>query len=505
MAVINGTSGEDTLNGTSEADTISAAAGNDTIFGSAGNDVIDGGDGFDILTYQDYGNPVTVDLRDFGAQVRDGGGKVDGITLIERLFGTAGADSFTGRTSTGDGTFGFVGRQGADSFNGLGNLFNFATYIDSPAGITAVLQSGSADTGFADDGWGFRDTFAAMRGIRGSEFADSLTGSAGNDWLIGAGGNDRFTATGGNDLIDGGFLYDILFVNGVGRRSAGTATQTDGTVQFGFGGKTDVLTDIEDIRFVDGRIAFAQDDAAAQVVRMYDSAFNRTGDQAGLNFHIGRIQNGGTIAQTAGEFLASAEAQSTYGNSTTTQYVERLYQNVLNRSADAAGRDFWVGEIDSGRQTRTDMLVTFSESAEHRALTAPTVAAGIWDLDERAAQVARLYDTTFERLPDVPGLSYHVGNLNAGFSLNQVAAEFVGSAEFQATYGSLGNQAFVERVYQNTLNRAGDQAGINYWTGQLNSGVARSDVALAFSESAEHVAITAPNIQSESQFGIAFA
>ena len=41
----------------------------------------------------------------------------------------------------------------------------------------------------------------------------------------------------------------------------------------------------------------------------------------------------------------------------------------------------------------------------------------------------------------------------------------------------------------------------------LNSGVSRAEVVVAFSESAEHVALTAANIQSEvpAQFGILFA
>ena len=59
----------------------------------------------------------------------------------------------------------------------------------------------------------------------------------------------------------------------------------------------------------------------------------------------------------------------------------------------------------------------------------------------------------------------------------------------------------------NTLNRAADQAGLEYWTGALNSGLSRAEVVLAFSESREHVALTAANIQSENpgQYGILFA
>ena len=49
----------------------------------------------------------------------------------------------------------------------------------------------------------------------------------------------------------------------------------------------------------------------------------------------------------------------------------------------------------------------------------------------------------------------------------------------------------------NTLDRPADRAGLDYWTGALNSGLSRAEVVLAFSESREHVALTAANIQTQ--------
>ncbi len=49
MAVINGTSNNDTLPGTNDNDTITALGGQDVVSGEGGDDVIDGGDGNDLL------------------------------------------------------------------------------------------------------------------------------------------------------------------------------------------------------------------------------------------------------------------------------------------------------------------------------------------------------------------------------------------------------------------------------------------------------------------------
>ena len=70
---------------------------------------------------------------------------------------------------------------------------------------------------------------------------------------------------------------------------------------------------------------------------------------------------------------------------------------------------------------------------------------------------------------------------------------------------SVTNRQFAEALYVNTLGRAADQA--DYWTAQLDAGMARSTVVLAFSESAEHINLTASNIggKSPGEFGILFA
>ena len=123
-------------------------------------------------------------------------------------------------------------------------------------------------------------------------------------------------------------------------------------------------------------------------------------------------------------------------------------------------------------------------------------------------QVARLYDTVFGRKADIQGLTFWKDALEDGAaSREQMADAFTGSAEFRARYGALDDLGFVNALYVNTLDRPADQAGLDFWTGQLDAGAERSAVVLAFSESAEHLALTAPAIGGENpaEFGILFA
>lgn len=119
-----------------------------------------------------------------------------------------------------------------------------------------------------------------------------------------------------------------------------------------------------------------------------------------------------------------------------------------------------------------------------------TLAFGAATLE---AQAARIYQAAFGRTPDASGLSYWVGVLQGGTSLADIAAGFIGSAEFTARYGSLNDAGFVNALYLNVLGRAADASGSAYWTGALtNRTMTRAQVLASFSEGTENKADTAP-------------
>lgn len=101
--------------------------------------------------------------------------------------------------------------------------------------------------------------------------------------------------------------------------------------------------------------------------------------------------------------------------------------------------------------------------------------------------IVRLYQA-FDRVPDSAGLTYWVNQYSSGaMTLNQIANSFAASSEFTSTYSpSLSNADYVNALYQNVLLRVGDAAGVNYWTGQLNSNaLTRGQVMLNFTQSSE--------------------
>jgi peptidoglycan/xylan/chitin deacetylase (PgdA/CDA1 family) len=119
---------------------------------------------------------------------------------------------------------------------------------------------------------------------------------------------------------------------------------------------------------------------------------------------------------------------------------------------------------------------------------------GVLAFDPLAGQCYRLYEAAFDRQPDTGGLSFWVNLMDGGAkNLVTMALDFLYSQEFTSLHGdfrTLGDQQVVEILYRNILDREGEAAGIDYWTGRLDDGLSREHLLAHFSESAENQAVT---------------
>lgn len=141
--------------------------------------------------------------------------------------------------------------------------------------------------------------------------------------------------------------------------------------------QSSVLTGIERIFSADGHArALDIDGVGGAAYRLYQAAFDRAPDQAGIGFWIAAMDRGISLHDVAAGFMASAEFTARYGaSSSNTDFVALLYQNVLNRPGEQAGMDYWIGALDRGYQ-RADVLANFSEGAENAANVASLIGNG---------------------------------------------------------------------------------------------------------------------------------
>jgi len=109
--------------------------------------------------------------------------------------------------------------------------------------------------------------------------------------------------------------------------------------------------------------------------------------------------------------------------------------------------------------------------------------------------VARLYQAYFLRLPDPGGLRYWTGKIEKGATLASVSRQFSLSTEFVRRYQGQSNRTFVTNLYLNAYGRAGDQAGIDFWTNRLDTGrITRFNLVTSFAQASEAVRRAAPTV-----------
>lgn len=454
----------------------------------------------------DVGHVATLYDMTAWVEVHAGGGAdVLAASGMFALYGDGGDDRVTLRPGAAGGDGIANGGTGIDTL-----VLDGAFTVDLAAGTAIagashyrvtefeqveVIGGHAADVRGSDGADVMRVADGASAGVRfdGGAGDDRLFGGAGADTLLGGDGRDWLVGGLGDDVIDGGAGVDTAYWGQLSRDAAIARTDGGITVSGAFG--HDSLTGVERLAFLDGTLVIDADSAGAQVQRMYDSVHGRAPDVGGLNFWIDRIeQDGWSLSAVAQAFTDSPEFQARIGTLDDPAFVSFVYRQVLGRDVDPGGQDYWLGRL-AGGMSRSDLLGSFSESAEHRARTADMVDQGYFRSDPHAQAVSLLYDSFAGRLPDAGGLAFWTERLQSGAAtLAQAADAFAGSAEFQAAVRGMGHGELVDYMYLNTLDRAPDAGGRAYHVQQLEQGMTLGQLLLAFSQSAEHFGMMAPHI-----------
>ena len=156
----------------------------------------------------------------------------------------------------------------------------------------------------------------------------------------------------------------------------------------------------------------------APIVRLYFAYFLRIPDYEGLMYWVDAHNNGTSLGAISDSFAGSEEFQQRYGTLSNEVFVELIYQNILGRAPDPGGYAFWVGELNSGRRTRGQVMIGFSESSEYKGLTSHEV------------YVTMMYMGMLRRGPEEDGFNFWVDYLDIGNSGLALIDGFLYSQEY---------------------------------------------------------------------------
>ncbi|ASP22733.1 bifunctional hemolysin/adenylate cyclase [Antarctobacter heliothermus] len=443
--ILAGYGDDDLIVGLDGEDSLYGFAGNDTLMGGAGGGYLSGGEGDDLLDTGSVEDYEQIDAADSGAgndTVMVGGGG-PGYVYVTNRFLDAGVvvdvDGATGTAEVDKGAQGLTTILGADVAMAAGGLGIYGTGQDDTFNVTAadggliVLSGGAGNDVF---------NIGASGGIVDLFFRSAdLTGPAGNGIRVDlAAGMVLDDGTGGQDVI-----------NGIGnaRIQINATGLADTLLGSGF---DDLFAPRGGDDIIDGR-------GGVDLV-LYDRVAHQSGVSANLTQGV---------------------ATGIYDGTTFRHSLTNI-EHLRGGSYD----DMFIGSAGTGETFEGgggfDVLIGADQGLFH------IVAS---------AEIYRLYDTVFGREPGVAGHHGWVQKLASGAkTLQEIAAAFVASPEFQGTYGDATDADFVTLLYANVLARAPSLADRDYWVGRLETDLSRERVVLLFSETPEHRSKTAIAQQS---------
>lgn len=153
--------------------------------------------------------------------------------------------------------------------------------------------------------------------------------------------------------------------------------------------------------------------AGVVIADLYVEALDRPAEGEGLAYWVDQVRRGADIRRVAVQIFGSAEAYQRAGGTPAT-FVDALYQRILQRGPDPAGRAHWVAALADGRLRPVEVVAAF------------------WDsLELRQDRVRATYLAVLGRRPDQGGLRFWTEEL-LRYDEVRLAAELAASDEFFA-------------------------------------------------------------------------
>lgn len=105
---------------------------------------------------------------------------------------------------------------------------------------------------------------------------------------------------------------------------------------------------------------------SSAVIELFIGTFNRAANSDGLAYWVDTIdQDGWTIEEVAASFFDQPETIEKYPPSmSTNDFIDTIYNNVLGRDAQAAGKAYWTQALDSGAITRDTFILAVINGAK---------------------------------------------------------------------------------------------------------------------------------------------
>ncbi|MFK3974241.1 DUF4214 domain-containing protein [Pseudomonas sp. NPDC087358] len=291
-------------------------------------------------------------------------------------------DDWTGQTRTALGATYLQGT--ADTYTQMSGNFTYAGNSITGGTVFSVFWIKGGTTVLTIDGL----KLDAVAAANATPTQLEQLARQGNDTVYGSPWSDRFISSSGNDTYNADSsgskgLDSIVYAGDKSSISVSSTANASGNLKLytvSTAGKVDTLNGVERIEMGDGSL-LALDVSAGEnagcAYRLYQAAFDRKADTAGLNYWTKELDAGKSLLQVANGFVDSGEFKTLNPASDQNSLINNFYLHVLHRDADAGGLQYWNAQMSAG-MTASEVLVSFSESQENIGNVAAELNNGVW-------------------------------------------------------------------------------------------------------------------------------
>ncbi len=102
-----------------------------------------------------------------------------------------------------------------------------------------------------------------------------------------------------------------------------------------------------------------------QLQQLYVAYLGRPADSAGLEYWVGQVELGNISLDQIRVNIVNEQPEylENYGQLNNFDLTNTVYQNLFNREADEAGRDYWIEQLEVGNVSPDQLIIAFVNGA----------------------------------------------------------------------------------------------------------------------------------------------
>ena len=214
------------------------------------------------------------------------------------------------------------------------------------------------------------------------------------------------------------------------------------------------------------------DELRTSVLELYTAYFNRAADTAGVDYWVNEmVSKNWTMLDVAASFADQDEFSDVYGGLNNSQIVTTVYNNVLGRSPDQSGEDYWVGQLESGAISVENLITAVINAATEVVNGEPVNAVDKDMVDNKTAASEYLYNNNNSQTDIL---------LDSITDNDDTLVDFIANLEDNGIDGSINNVYTLTENAITTVTPAVDGEVITqmvtYWGDGVENGVPVGDL-----------------------------